>query len=381
MCLLIHRFIPSFAIYTLLETSFPKVDKMWITFKTLDTKQKILYTVDMLVDEVKIHTKGGDGGNGALTFGEGKFSKSPCGAEGGNGGSVFIEASSEIADLSRFRYEKDFVAGKGENGYKNKQGLDGADIFLKVPRGTVVHNKTIGDSTELLEDGDRVMVARGGTRGRGNASFCSARMCEPEKFEKGRFGYEAEIELELQLIADVGLAGLPNVGKSSLLNIVTGARSKVGNYFFTTLEPYLGVLPGGNIVADIPGIIEGASEGKGLGTKFLRHVRRTKVVAHCISLESENVEKDYKIIRTELKNYSEDLASKPEFLVLTKADSITKEELKKKEALLKKINKNYCIVSILDDQLLKNFIDKINKFVKSVNTKNKKLKNKDKKYE
>lgn len=318
----------------------------------------------MLVDEVRIMTRGGDGGNGALVFGEDQFSKKPSGSDGGNGGSVFIQASRDVADLSRFRYEKTFVAGRGEDAFRNRQGKDGNDIFLMVPRGTIVHNLTSGEDTELLEDGMKTMVARGGTRGRGNAAFSSARMSEPGKREMGRPGYEAEVELELQLIADVGLVGLPNVGKSSLLNTITGAKSKVGNYNFTTLEPFLGALPGGNIIADIPGLIEGASEGKGLGTRFLRHIRRTKVIAHCISAESEHLSEDYAVIRGELSKYSEELSKKPEFLIITKADSVNPKVLKKIMTEAKKLNKNCGSVSIIDDEAVKKIVDNLNKFVK-----------------
>ncbi|HRY62831.1 MAG TPA: GTPase ObgE [Candidatus Paceibacterota bacterium] len=318
----------------------------------------------MLVDEVRIMTKGGDGGRGALIFGEDQFSKRPAGADGGNGGSVYIIASRDVADLSRFRYEKSFEAEKGGDAFRSMQGKDGADIFLKVPRGTIVYNITSGESTELLEEGMKVRAARGGTRGRGNAAFSTARKSEPGKRELGHPGYEAEVRLELQLIADIGLVGLPNVGKSSLLNTITGAKSKVGNYNFTTLEPFLGALPGGNVMADIPGIIEGASEGKGLGVKFLRHIKRTKVIAHCISAESENPAEDYKVIRGELEKYSDELAKKPEFLIITKIDALNSAELKKKEALIKKLNKNYALVSIIDDKTVKNLVDALNKFVK-----------------
>lgn len=318
----------------------------------------------MLVDEVRIMTKGGDGGRGALIFGEDQFSKKPSGGDGGNGGSVYIQASRDVADLSRFRYEKSFEAEKGGDAFRSMHGKDGKDIFLMVPRGTIVLNMTSGETTELLEEGMKVRVARGGTRGRGNAAFSSARKSEPGRREMGHPGYESEVYLELQLIADIGLVGLPNVGKSSLLNIITGAKSKVGNYNFTTLEPFLGALPGGNVIADIPGIIEGASEGKGLGAKFLRHIKRTKVIAHCISAESENIEDDYKVIRGELEKYSEEMAEKPEFLILTKIDAISPEELKKKEAITKKMNKNYSLVSIIDDKTVKSLVDTLNKFVK-----------------
>ncbi|MEI6297037.1 MAG: GTPase ObgE [bacterium] len=318
----------------------------------------------MLVDEVTIMTRGGNGGKGSLFFGEDKFSKNPAGSDGGNGGAVYIEATRDSADLSRYRYEKSFFAEDGAAGFRNRQGKDGDDIYLKVPRGTIVHNLTSGEDTELLEDGMNIMVARGGTRGRGNAAFCSARMSDPRKVEQGRPGYEAEIYLELQLIADIGFVGLPNVGKSSLLNTLTGARSKVGNYLFTTLEPFLGALPGGNVIADIPGIIEGASEGKGLGTKFLRHIKRTKIIAHCISADSEDIKADYKVIRGELEKYSTELGGKPEFIIITKSDMVSPEILKKKEAIVKKINKNYLAVSIIDEKSVKELTDKFNAFVR-----------------
>lgn len=320
----------------------------------------------MLVDEVEIKVKGGDGGKGAVSFGEGKFSKRPSGGDGGNGGNVFLEASNEVFDLSRFRYEKGFNASPGEAGKRNANGRDGKDLYLHVPRGTVVHNLTSGERDELINAGDKLLVGKGGVRGRGNYQFATARSFEPDRYEEGRKGYEAELRLELQLIADVGLVGLPNVGKSSLLNALTGARSKVGNFNFTTLEPSLGVLPGGFVMADIPGLIEGASEGRGLGTKFLRHIERTKVIVHCISAESEDSAKDYKVIRKELKTYAKHLDEKPEYLLVTKIDNIDSKSLGKIETKIKKISKNYSLVSIFDDKSLKSFQDKLLKFVKQV---------------
>lgn len=334
----------------------------------------------MLVDEVTIRVRGGNGGKGSLTFGEGKFSHRPSGGDGGNGGNVYLEASSDIFDLSRFRYEKVFVAENGLDAYRKESGRDGHDTTLKIPRGTIVYNETTGERTELLNPGDKLLVGKGGVRGRGNSQFATARSFEPYRVEEGRNGYEAELRLELQLIADVGLFGLPNVGKSSLLNVLTGAKSKVGNYNFTTLEPHLGVLPGGIIMADIPGLIEGASEGKGLGTKFLRHIERTGVLVHCVSAESEDIAADYHVIRKEIEGYSPTLAAKREYLAVTKTDNVSPENLKKIEKLAKKLNKNYSLVSIFDDASLKDFQDKVVKFLraksaaKSKSTKTKKKK-------
>ncbi|MFA6006367.1 MAG: GTPase ObgE [Candidatus Paceibacterota bacterium] len=309
----------------------------------------------MLVDEVTIKARGGNGGQGAVTFGEDKYSHSPSGKNGGMGGSVYLEASRTTLDLSRFRYEKEFIAENGENGHRNREGRDGEDIILPVPRGTVVHNKTSGIINELTNEGDKVLVAQGGLRGRGNKEFSNARSSEPKRYEPGRDGYEAELYLELKLTADVGLVGFPNVGKSSLLNAITKSKSKVANYNFTTLEPHLGVLPDGSIMADIPGIIEGASEGKGLGIKFLRHIQRTKLLLHCIPADSADPVKDYAVIRKELAQHEASLTEKPEVVLITKTDMVTPTELKKIQTALRKKNKQILTVSILDDALLKAF--------------------------
>ncbi len=298
-----------------------------------------------------INLRGGRGGNGHVSFGEQPMDRRPSGGDGGNGGSVYLLVDRAIGDLSRFRYEKDVKAGDGERGGRNRDGENGKDIILKIPRGTVVHNRTSGEPPyELLEIGEQVLVARGGVRGRGNRAFSHARSSEPKKFEEGRDGYAAELFLELQLIADVGLVGLPNAGKSSLLNALTKAKSKVADYKFTTLEPHLGVLQSGLVMADIPGIIEGASGGKGLGTKFLRHIKRTKVILHCLAADSEDYAGDYKIIREELAKFDPALLKKKEIKLMTKKDLMPEG---------KKIPRGFLGVSIYDDKSLKKLNDKL----------------------
>jgi GTP-binding protein len=317
----------------------------------------------MIVDEVTIHVRGGDGGRGKVAFGETNMDRRPTGSDGGNGGNVYLEVTTTFGDLSRYRFEKDFKAPPGALGQNHKQGQDGEDVFLPIPRGTIVKNLTTGEPPfEMLTVGEKVLVAKGGLRGRGNRAFSHARASEPRKFEMGRPGYDADLFLELQLIADIGLVGLPNAGKSSLLNALTGAKSKVGAYKFTTLDPSLGILAGSLVMADIPGIIEGASEGKGLGSKFLRHVQRTKIIVHCISLESDDLMRDYEVIRGELAAFDKNLAAKPELILLTKTDLVSSEDLKKKVTLMKKVSKNVTTASVYDDESLTKITKELSQF-------------------
>ena len=239
--------------------------------------------------------------------------------------------------LNRFRNEKEFSAQNGENGKgQNNDGKTGTDVVLNVPVGTIVHNLTNGSETEIVKIGDKVMIAKGGHGGKGNYHFRSAVNTSPTQFKEGTPGEEFELRLELKMIADVGFIGLPNAGKSSLLNELTKAKSKVANYPFTTLEPNLGAYYE-LILADIPGLIEGAATGKGLGIKFLRHVERTKTLFHFVSAESESPVKDYRVIRKELKKYSPALIKKFEYVFLTKSDLAGPNDLKKKIAMLKKL--------------------------------------------
>ncbi|MBI2052381.1 MAG: GTPase ObgE [Candidatus Sungbacteria bacterium] len=302
----------------------------------------------MLVDDIKIRIKAGNGGRGAVAFNKNLMSLGPTGGDGGNGGSVYFEGVSNLNALAQFRYKKDIKIKNGENG--KPQFNDGArseDLTLKIPIGTVITNLDTGESSEITKVGERVLAAKGGKGGKGNFKFRSSINTTPMEFQKGLAGESFSIQLELKLIADVGLIGLPNAGKSSLLNELTRAHSKVANYPFTTLEPNMGAYYE-LILADIPGIIEGASAGRGLGVKFLRHIERTKILFHLVSAESENLVKDYKVIRNELKTYGGNLAKKQEYLFLTKSDLVAPAELKKKLAGLKKTNKNTLALSIHD---------------------------------
>ncbi len=229
--------------------------------------------------------------------------------------------------------------------------------------GTVIHNLTASEKTEIIKVGERVLLAKGGKGGRGNFHFRSSVDTSPRRFEQGGLGESFEFKLELKLIADVGLIGLPNAGKSSMLNELTNAKSKVGNYPFTTLEPNLGVYYE-LILADIPGLIEKSSEGKGLGIKFLRHIERTRILFHLISSESTDPEKDYRLICRELENYSPALAEKTEYLFLTKSDLLSEKETREKLAVLKKLNKEAIAVSIHDEESLKK-VEKILNAIKA----------------
>ncbi len=303
----------------------------------------------MLIDDVKIKISAGAGGKGGVSFNTNLKSLGPTGVSGGKGGSVYAEGVSDISALNQFRYKKEIKAENGApSGRQFRDGKDGADLLLKLPIGTVIHNLTNGSELEIKKTGEKVFLAKGGIGGRGNFHFRSSRNTTPMESQGGRPGESFEFRLELKLIADVGFVGLPNAGKSSMLNELTNAQSKVANYAFTTLEPNLGAYYE-LILADIPGLIEGSSIGKGLGTKFLRHIERTRILFHFVAAESENVGRDYKIIRNELKKYSKELAAKKEYLFLSKYDMILEKELKKKLTVLKKLNKNVIVISIHDE--------------------------------
>ncbi|MCG2809122.1 MAG: GTPase ObgE [Candidatus Portnoybacteria bacterium] len=307
----------------------------------------------MLIDDVNIRIKAGDGGRGAVKFSKTKMSLGPTGGDGGNGGSVYLEGVSDIGALIYFRHKKEVEAENGKIGkVQCNDGEDGADLILKVPVGTIAHNLSTQKDEEITSVGQRMLIAKGGHGGKGNFKFRSSTNTSPKEFQEGLPGEEYEFRLELKLIADVGFVGLPNVGKSSLLNELTNAKSKVANYLFTTLNPNLGDYYG-LILADIPGLIEGASDNKGLGIKFLRHIERTKTIFHFISAESPEPARDYKVIRNELESYNQELLNKTEYVFLSKSDEINQDEIKKKLNELKKIGKKAIPISIIDNKSIK----------------------------
>jgi GTP-binding protein len=294
----------------------------------------------MLIDNIKIKVAGGTGGNGIVAFSKEMMCLGPTGGNGGNGGNVVLVGVEDIGAFKKFRYQKEFIAQKGQHGKgSSRTGANGKDLILEVPIGTVIH----GIDKEIVKIGETIVLAKGGRGGKGNASFKSSRNVSPKQFTNGLPGEAKEVVLELKLIADIGLVGLPNTGKSSLLNYLTNAKSKVSNYQFTTLEPHLGVYKN-LILADIPGIIEGASTGKGLGIKFLRHIERTKIIFHLISLDSSDFVNDYNIIRKELESYNKLLTQKPEYIIATKSDLVDNNIISK----FKNKFKDSIVISIYD---------------------------------
>ncbi|HHW6067685.1 TPA: GTPase ObgE [Staphylococcus aureus] len=285
----------------------------------------------MFVDQVKISLKAGDGGNGITAYRREKYVPfgGPAGGDGGKGASVVFEVDEGLRTLLDFRYQRHFKASKGENGQSsNMHGKNAEDLVLKVPPGTIIKNVETGEVlADLVEDGQRAVVAKGGRGGRGNSRFATPRNPAPDFSEKGEPGEELDVSLELKLLADVGLVGFPSVGKSTLLSIVSKAKPKIGAYHFTTIKPNLGVVSTPDqrsfVMADLPGLIEGASDGVGLGHQFLRHVERTKVIVHTIDMSgSEGREpiEDYKVINQELAAYEQRLEDRPQIVVANKMD-------------------------------------------------------------
>jgi GTPase len=319
------------------------------------------------IDEVTIHAQAGHGGAGVVRWlhSKGKDKSGPAGGDGGRGGDIILEGVRDLAALASYRYDKKFRADNGDSGdNNNKHGKDGKPIILKVPVGTIAKDTTRGTSIEILSSGQREVIFKGGPGGFGNAHYKSSTNQNPMESTPGKPGVGGDILITLKLIADAGFIGFPNAGKSSLLNALTHAQSKVGAYPFTTLDPYLGDLYG-YLLADIPGLIEGASTGRGLGSKFLRHIERTKFIVHLVSAEQEDLASAYATIRNELENFGSELSTKPELVVLSKSDVLTPEQEREAVEVLKKASgKEVISVSILDDVELKAFSDHLVKILK-----------------
>jgi GTP-binding protein len=287
----------------------------------------------MFIDRVIVRVEAGTGGSGATSFRREKYvpQGGPDGGDGGRGGDVIVRADSNLATLLDYTYRDQWAAERGEHGMgSNKTGRSGESVVLPVPPGTVVRDQGSGELLgEVLEAGDELVVARGGRGGRGNAFFATATHQAPREWQPGEEGEARTLELELKLIADVGLVGAPNAGKSTLLSVISAARPKIADYPFTTLAPNLGVVQLSDhrtfVVADIPGIIEGAHEGKGLGLQFLRHIERTRLLAFLVPIDALDWQADYDQLRREVEAYSPELAAKPHCVVFTKLDLLGEE--------------------------------------------------------
>jgi GTP-binding protein len=311
------------------------------------------------IDEVQLHIAAGDGGDGVVRWRHEKFRPKggPGGGNGGAGGNVYIEAVADLAYLDYYLHKKDFSAEKGEGGgISGREGANGEDLILKFPRGTVLTNNSTDEEIHLSEVGERILLLQGGRGGLGNEHFKSSTNTTPYEWTPGTPGNEDDFSIELRLFADIGFVGLPSAGKSTLLNALTNAKSKVAAYHFTTLDPHLGDMYG-HILADIPGIIEGASEGKGLGYKFLRHITRTKTLVHVVGLDSAHPLEDYNVIRKELGDYDPALLEKDEIILLSKNDLVDSTVVSETISKFKKelgVEKIYTMTAY-DDESIKEF--------------------------
>lgn len=321
----------------------------------------------MFVDKAVIKIKAGDGGDGAVSFHREKYvaAGGPDGGDGGKGGDIVFAVDDSLSTLIDFRYKRKFVAERGQNGSaKNCTGRNAPDLIIKVPRGTVVRDAATGRVMADMSSDEPKVLARGGKGGKGNARFATPTRQIPKFSKPGFMGESYEVSLELKLLADVGLVGFPNVGKSTLISVVSAAKPKIANYHFTTLTPVLGVVKISEghsfVMADIPGLIEGASEGVGLGHEFLRHVDRCRLIIHVVDVsgsEGRDPKEDFEIINRELKNFSEDLAKRPQIIAANKCDMATPEQIADFKAFAEKQGLSVFEISAATTQGTKELID------------------------
>ena len=331
------------------------------------------------IDEIKIYAEAGRGGDGVVRWRQEKFipKGGPAGRDGGRAGDFYAVAIRDVHILSKYKAKKSFKAQKGENGgNKSLHGKKGNDFVLELPIGSIITNLETEEKWQLLEEREKILLLKGGHGGFGNEHFKSSTNTTPKEWRPGEEGERGNFHIELELFADAGLVGLPNAGKTSLLNAITNTNAKVGDYEFTTLDPNLGDFYG-HTIADIPGLIEGANLGKGLGVKFLRHIKRTKMIAHLISFENlfkntTGMMKAYKEIRKELEKYDknlnlgeEGLSKKEEIIILTKSDTTDNSKIiEKKKKEFEKISKKVFVLSLYDDKSIKTFRDELVKILK-----------------
>lgn len=318
------------------------------------------------LDEIIIKAKAGKGGDGVVRWRREKFvaKGGPNGGDGGRGGDVYIRAVRSLRVLDQYKRKREYSAENGKPGEsRSLKGAGGEDLIIDFPVGSKVTNTVSGQSWELTKEGQEIQILKGGAGGFGNEHFKGSTNQTPQESTPGKAGEEADLHIEVSLIADVGLVGFPNAGKSSLLNAMTNATAKVGEYPFTTIDPNLGDLFG-YIIADIPGLIEGASDGKGLGHMFLRHIAKTKVILHLVSFEQQNMMKAYETIREELTKYGKGLTEKEEIILLTKTDVVSEEVIKKEVKKFQKTGKTVFVVTLFDDVSVKNLKDELIKFLK-----------------